>query len=89
MFAFFIECGGTIYICATSASIFCFLIATCFMQMAVADDILLELIASNKHYETYGNDSNFSEKVRAFLDMQRVGRQLNEQKNEELWFVNV
>lgn len=80
LLAIFIESISILYACTFSVSMFCFLIATCFMQMALADDILSKLIAMNEHCTIYGDYSKFSNKFRTFIEMQEIGRQLSQLK---------
>lgn len=47
------------------------------MLMALADDILLQLIAVNEHNKIPRNDIKLVEKIRTFLDVQRIGRELS------------
>lgn len=76
LFAFTIEYIGTLYVCTVNGCTFSFFIGTCFMLMALADDILFELIGINEHFKIYGYDLNLCEKFRAFIELQRFEKQL-------------
>lgn len=75
-YAMVILFGAVLYVCAFTGSVLCFLIGICFMLMALADDIIIELIAVNELSKCHKIDSKLSRKVQSFIEMQRIQRQL-------------